>query len=71
MVPIFPLTSAQVYVKLDLARHIHVPCAELCNPDDVRSESSDQNFIEKSDISTVYGTKVTQLQHKRSWTFVD
>ena len=31
---IFPFTGARVYVKLDLARLIHVPCAGLRYPED-------------------------------------
>ena len=45
------------------ARRIHVPCAELRCPDDVRSELSDGHFTEKSELATVQDTKVTQLQH--------
>ena len=33
-------------------------------PDDVRSDSSDRHFIEKSDLATVKDTKVTQLQYE-------
>ena len=53
VLPYFPFTRARVYVKLDLARRIHVPGAELRYPADVRLDSSDRLFIEKSDLATV------------------
>ena len=51
-------------MNFDLVRRIHVPCADLRYPNDVRSESSDRHFIEKSDLATVYDTKAMQLQYK-------
>ena len=60
----FPFTGARVYVKLDQARRIHIPCAELRYPDDVRLDSSDRHFIAKSDLTTVKDTKVTQVQNE-------
>ena len=51
-------------MKLDLAHRIHVPCAESRYPDDVRPDSIDRHFIEKSDLAIVKDTKVTQLQYE-------
>ena len=51
-------------MKLDLTRRIQVLCAESRYPDDVRSDSSDRHFIEKSNLATVKDTKVTQLQYE-------
>ena len=50
---IFRFIGAPLYVKLDLTRRIHVLCAESRYPDDVRSDSSDRHFTEKSDLPTV------------------
>ena len=64
VLPSFPFTSARVYVKLDLTRLIHVPFAELSYLDDVRLDSSGRLFIEKSDLATMWDTKVTQLHNE-------
>ena len=62
VVPYFPFTGSRVYVKLDLARRIHVPRAELRNLDDVRSESSDRLFKENSYLTTVQDIKVAAMR---------
>ena len=53
VVPFFRFIGARLYVKLDLTRRIQVLCTESRYPDDVRSDSSDRHFIEKSDLATV------------------
>ena len=53
VVPYFSFHWCRVYMKLDLARHIHVSCAELRYLVDVRLESTDRHFIEKSDLATM------------------
>ena len=40
-------------MKFDLARRIHVPCAELRYLDDVTLELIARHFIENSDLATV------------------
>ena len=49
----FRFIGARLYVKLDLTRRIQVLCTESRYPDDVRSDSSDRHFIEKSDLAIV------------------